>query len=167
MNQSIPEIGTYLIDFLKKEALHNHSIKKRKESTIVIQDFEINSKVLVSDNDLYYGGLFGFPEDSLFLSQILLDKSKIDDIFSDKVNSIKFLNSNIGKKIQRARFRDDFVKPVKKWIKNRKIVNKQFGISLMKNKMLGNFDELSSYLDKVNSYTLVDIAKWELLKNLK
>jgi len=155
MNLNIT-LPIYEIEYLKNKTIHDIKIKHRVNNTPTISDFIVNTPYKIEDN-LIYGGLFLFPKGNIFYLSILLDRN------IDKENYLSFLKSKKGIKIQKAVFRDTYLKPLKKWLKNRDIADKQFAISLMKEKILGNFDDLSKYLDSIKSYTVLDISRYTYL----
>lgn len=144
---------------MKEKASHKVKIIKRKRNTPQLEDFITGSKVFEPDDGILYGGLFSTPKTSMFLTEIIMDKG-VD------ANEIEFLESPKGQKIQKAKFRDEYLRPIKKILKNRKGSYEpdiQFARQLVVYKMVGLLESLMQYLDNKKSYTTLDIAIWKRL----
>jgi len=153
----IPSLDAVNVDLLREKMIHKAKIHKRFKNTPKLEDFILGYPVLLSSDGLYIGGLFGAPSGSFFLTEILTDK---DFDISEPDVCISFLSSTSGEKIQKARFRDDILKPVKKILKNRDISDINFAKRLVLAKFLNELDGLLEYLDSIKSYTAFDISRY-------
>jgi len=146
------------VEYLKNQMIHKVKINKRYKNLLHLSDVEIGSPVFITDG-IVHGGLFGFDRNSMFLTEILIDK--FEDVDMSSLSEVSLvLNSPRGLKVQRAKFRDEFLKPLKKWIKNRDISDRVLALSLLKHKIAGNFDELATYLND-KGYSTLNIAIWK------
>ncbi len=160
----IADIDKFSVDLAKNKLLTKFTTEKRILNKAKIDDFmSINNELRFEPEEmLCYGGFLSIPRNSSFLIDILIDKSECDILDSD--SCIEFLSSNKGLIVQRARFRDLYLKPVNKWMRNRRLIDKELAIALVKHKVLGDFDELASFLDSRKVYSLVEIARWKALR---
>jgi hypothetical protein len=161
MNKIAP-LKTLNIDYYKQKMLHDIHINKRFKNTPKIEELIID-KPIKYDGYTYYGGVFNMPPGSLFLLEILVEHLPNID---DPNTSISFLESKKGRDIQIKEFRKKYLKPLKKFLKNRDIANKDFALALLK-EMINNENniyELSKYLDEHKSYTPLDILKYKAIK---
>ena len=137
--------------------------KAREEYFPTIDDIMTkHPSITVVDNCLYTGGCFD-STDPLFLNEILTTEGFY---LTDTDRCIKFLVSDRGMKIQKAKFRDTIYKKVKKYCKNRHIYNKDLFLLLLTYKASDNFDNLAEYLDSVKKYSMFEVAKYETLQEI-
>jgi len=149
----IHEIPISTIQNLKKDFLSKKIHEKRMKNKLYLEEYETDNPILVSNELEYYQGIFNIPIGNPFFFDIIIDKFPDIDI-SDTNKCIKILSNKRGKKIQRGRFRDLYIKPINKWLRNRSIMNKQFAELLLAAKLNGSFDELVEFLDSDEKYTI-------------
>lgn len=155
----ISAIPKATISNLTTSYLASYFLNKKQDNKLYSEDFEFNSEIKCSDDLEYFGGLFNLPETNSMLTDILFDRV-IDS--TNKELSIAFLNSKKGIKIQKGRFRDEYLKPVNKWLRNRNIMNKDFAMSLMRHKVSDSFSDIVKKLDETKDYSTIGIAKANL-----
>jgi len=106
-----------------KHIIANTKAKVRKEYFPDLEESIIDKpSITIVDNCLYTGGLFD-AKDPLFLNEILTtegyDLTRIN-------NCVYFLLSKRGRKIQKAKYRDNVYKKVKKYCKKEKSTIKNY-----------------------------------------
>jgi len=150
--------------YMKKlhKITESKNISEVVNNSISIEDFRSLEPVYMSDSISYTGGLFpSLVDNSTILMEVLITLG-VD--INNISGSIEALCSSKSSKIQVAIFRNSYLKPLKKWLKNRKIRNKSFALKLMQFKISGDFESISSYLDDRKSYTVTDINRYLLLQ---
>ena len=159
------DIPTVEIALLKERFLKKNLSFKRKINEIRVDMFISENEINFSEKELYYGGIFDIKKGSMFLTDILIDKYDGIDILDHK-KCIKVLETKKGIKIQKARFRDNIINPIRRWLRNRGIYNKSFAIAIVN---YAHNDELSSlltYLDENKTYSTIAIGKYEFNKSI-
>jgi len=148
------------IDNLKKNYLTKENSIKRAKNNITIETFMKETDVYYDDTTMtYHGGVFSLPVDSMFLFEILIEKFPNDFDFSDPDANINLLNSERGKKIQKARMRE-IIRKSKKFCKNRKVIDKNLSIALVAHFILGDIRELVTHLDNTKNYDIIEVNKF-------
>lgn len=161
----IADIASSSIEVAKNNFLWKHKIKVRRENKAEVSDFENPVPVSFDEETFHFkGGLFSVPFPENFLFDILLEKFDAD--LSNLEECFSLLDSKRGLKIQRARFRDVYIKPVNKWMRNRGVADRELALHLVSYKVMGGFDDLATHLDETKTYSLVEIGKYLLLKRL-
>jgi hypothetical protein len=159
-NKSIPSIPTFEVNSLREQYLYNYKVDKRRKNIAKIEDFyKENAKIFIVDN-LYINGPFLMPVGSEFLTSIIIDKLDNYDL-SDYNRCKDFLYSKKGIKIQKARFRDEFIKPVNRWMRNRDVINHQLAISLVRAKVEEWFDDIASFMDDTQNYSVASLLRFK------
>jgi hypothetical protein len=159
-NKSIQSIPTFEVSSLKEQYLHEYKIDKRRKNAAKIEDFyKKNAKIFIVEG-LYINGPFLMPVGSEFLTSIIIDKLDNYDL-SDYNRCKDFLYSKRGVKIQKARFRDEFIKPINRWMRNRDVIDHQLAVSLVRAKMEGWFDDIASFMDDTKSYSMASLLRFK------
>lgn len=126
-------------------------IKYKSKHPISVDSYINNNLLVTVSEDLtFFGGVFNLSKDNTILLDILLDRG-FDITDTDKC--LSFLNGRRGKKVQRAKVRDDIIKPFNKWLKNRGLINNKSFINILFSYYIRDSSILAT-LDESKNYTL-------------
>jgi len=160
---NISSLNIFGVKSLIKEKVHEVKIEKRYKNLLSLRHVEKDVEPVIT-NGMVHNGIFGFPSNSFFLTEILIEN--FNDInLNDEEEVIKTLNSKHGRNLQRVKFRKEFLKPIKKWLKNRDISNINVGRLLLRSKIEGSFEDFNDWI-KANPNKSVDVSTISIFLSL-